>query len=198
MIRVKRAAFPSLLALIITATACFGPSAGGGIGGITLTLGPDRRDAEPWPADGRVLAQIDVETTITGGGEDVHRETKGGDTISAAVSPGQWSIQVLAYYPDKDTLYAQGYARADVQAGRNSVLRVHMNRSFVNRNPADPDPAVTGITASYSQGSTIVFPNTPLDSLKSGLTVTERYSNGTSAPVSGYTLSVFGGGALTV
>ena len=43
-------------------------------------------------------------------------------------------------------------------------------------------PTLTGITAVYTQGSAVVYPTTPLDSLKAGLTVTATYSNGTTQP----------------
>ena len=55
-------------------------------------------------------------------------------------------------------------------------------------------PTLTSITAVYTQGSTIIYPTTPLDSLKAGLTVTATYSNGATQPVTAYTLS----GTLTV
>jgi len=47
----------------------------------------------------------------------------------------------------------------------------------------DVTVTVNGITASYAQGATAVYANTPLDDLKAGLTVTE-YSNGSSQTVS--------------
>jgi hypothetical protein len=39
-------------------------------------------------------------------------------------------------------------------------------------------PTLTGITAVYTQGGTVIYPDTPLDNLKAGLTVTAQYSNG--------------------
>jgi len=55
---------------------------------------------------------------------------------------------------------------------------------------------LTGITASYNQGNTTIYLNTPLDNLKTGLTVTAAYSDSTTAILSAsdYTLS----GTLTV
>jgi hypothetical protein len=55
---------------------------------------------------------------------------------------------------------------------------------------------VTGITAEYAQGTTVVYPGTALNSLKAGLTVTARYSDGTTrrVPDTAYDLS----GALAV
>jgi hypothetical protein len=56
-----------------------------------------------------------------------------------------------------------------------------------------PVPTLTGITASYTD-TTAIYPTTPLNDLKAGLTVTAQYSDNTSKPVTDYTLS----GTLTV
>jgi hypothetical protein len=58
------------------------------------------------------------------------------------------------------------------------------------------DPTLTGITANYTQGTTAVYTYTPINDLKTGLTVTANYSNGTKTPLNAddYTLS----GTLTV
>jgi len=61
--------------------------------------------------------------------------------------------------------------------------------------PTTPTATLTGITAAYT-GTAAVYPTTPLDTLKTGLTVTANYSNKTSktlAPAD-YSLS----GTLTV
>ena len=55
------------------------------------------------------------------------------------------------------------------------------------------NPTLTGITAVYN-GTAIIYPTTPLDDLKTGLTVTAVFSDSTTQPVTGYTLS----GTLTV
>lgn len=48
---------------------------------------------------------------------------------------------------------------------------------------------LSSITASFSQGSLVVYPNTSLDTLKQYLTVTARYSGNISQTVTDYTLS---------
>jgi hypothetical protein len=55
----------------------------------------------------------------------------------------------------------------------------------------DPNgnPTVTSITAVYTQGGRTVYTTTPLDDLKTGLTVTAHYSDSTSQTVTAYTLS---------
>jgi predicted outer membrane repeat protein len=59
-----------------------------------------------------------------------------------------------------------------------------------------PSALLTGITAEYVQGTMNVYPGTPLNDLKAGLTVTAKYLNGTSRILadSAYSLS----GALTI
>jgi hypothetical protein len=60
-------------------------------------------------------------------------------------------------------------------------------------------PTLTGITAAYIPIAATVYPTTPPDHLKAGLTVTAQYSNGSEIKLLAdeYTLSV-NGGALTV
>lgn len=53
---------------------------------------------------------------------------------------------------------------------------------------------LNSISAVYTQGGVVVYPTTSLDSLKSNLVVTGSYSDGTTKPITGYSLS----GALTV
>lgn len=48
---------------------------------------------------------------------------------------------------------------------------------------------MTGISAVFTQGSAVIYDNASLDDLKPYLVVTASYDNGTSAAVSGYTLS---------
>ena len=55
-------------------------------------------------------------------------------------------------------------------------------------------PTLNSISAVYTQGATIVYPDTPLDDLKAGLAVTAAYSNGANLTVTAYALS----GTLTV
>ena len=53
---------------------------------------------------------------------------------------------------------------------------------------------LNSISAVYTQGDTVVYPTTPLDNLKSNLVVTGNYSDSTTKPITGYSLS----GTLTV
>ena len=53
----------------------------------------------------------------------------------------------------------------------------------------DVQKELSSIAAVYTQGDTVVYPNSSLDDLKQGLVVTATYSDSTSNTVTGYTLS---------
>jgi hypothetical protein len=81
-----------------------------------------------------------------------------------------------------------------VQVSDATGGRVDEFLSALDKTP-DASPALSGIAAAYTQTAAI-YPNTPLNSLKAGLTVTARYVGGATktVPASDYQLS----GALTV
>ena len=60
--------------------------------------------------------------------------------------------------------------------------------SIVIAPSGSPAKTLTGITAAYTP-TTAIFPDTTLDTLKEGLTVTAQYSDSTTAPVTTYSLS---------
>ena len=64
----------------------------------------------------------------------------------------------------------------------------------VTINNIDTPPSLQSISAVYTQGDTVVYPTTSLDSLKSNLVVTATYSDNSTNRVEDYTLS----GTLTV
>ena len=57
-----------------------------------------------------------------------------------------------------------------------------------NNDNGDKTPTLENITVNYEQGGT-VYPSTPLDDLKTDLTVTANYSDGSNSTVTGYTLN---------
>lgn len=66
---------------------------------------------------------------------------------------------------------------------------------YENVEPEDPvEPTLTSISVIYTQGETIIYPDSSLDDLRTSLVVTANYSDGTSNNVADYTLS----GELTV
>jgi hypothetical protein len=50
-------------------------------------------------------------------------------------------------------------------------------------------PTITRINAVYTQGGTTIYPTTPLNNLKTGLTITAHYSDSTSKTITDYTLN---------
>lgn len=70
-----------------------------------------------------------------------------------------------------------------------------INEEF-NGNIPEPIVTVTSISATYNQGSTVVYTNTAIGELKNGLTVTANYSDGTSSQVASSDYSL--GGTLAV
>ena len=68
----------------------------------------------------------------------------------------------------------------------NNVPNKIINVTIAN---IDVEPVLNNISAVYTQGSTKVYPDTPLDSLKNNLVVMANYSNGNSNRVNSYTLS---------
>lgn len=70
-----------------------------------------------------------------------------------------------------------------------------INEEF-NGNIPEPIVTVTSISATYNQGSTVVYTSTAIGELKNGLTVTANYSDGTSSQVASSDYSL--GGTLAV
>lgn len=66
-----------------------------------------------------------------------------------------------------------------------------INEEF-NGNVPEPVVIVTSISASYNQGSTVVYTDTAIEDLKRGLTVTANYSDGTSSQLSSSDYSLSG------
>jgi hypothetical protein len=93
-----------------------------------------------------------------------------------------WSLAVTVAAPGNVTV---SIIKTGIETGTKNVTVYKVGQTI---------PTLTDITAVYTQGSTIVYPTTPLDSLKAGLTVTAQYSDSTTQPVTAYALS----GTLTV
>ena len=66
-----------------------------------------------------------------------------------------------------------------------------INEEFNGNVPA-PVVTVTSISASYNQGSTVVYTDTAIEDLKNGLTVTAAYSDGSSSQLSNSDYSLSG------
>ena len=115
--------------------------------------------------------------TVTNGTGSVTKGTLSGSGTS-------WSLGVTVTTAGNVTI---AIAKTGIEAGTKNVAVFKAGQTA---------PTLTGITAVYTQGSTIIYPNTSLDSLKAGLTVKAQYNDGTSTTVGAedYELS----GTLTV
>ena len=120
-----------LIIVTLIFSACFNLN-DSNTGTITIhTGGGTGRSAIPWPPndpDNNILNDIFFEITLTGNGQPIQLTANGGEAISATVSTGRWDVQVKAFYPDKDNLYAEGIVGVDVKAGRNNAVMVPMRQ----------------------------------------------------------------------
>ncbi|MGI6752046.1 MAG: bacterial Ig-like domain-containing protein [Anaerovoracaceae bacterium] len=112
-------------------------------------------------------------------------------------------MEVTAHYNDGTSQIVTGYTIEP-----SGALAVSDVKITVNYEGKSADVAITvtakelmGIAVSFNQGSTAVYPSTSLDSLKSMLTVTANYNDGSFGIVEGgeYTLSgTLSAGASTI
>ena len=97
-------------------------------------------------------------------------------------------------YSNTQAVTVTGVADSSSYSNKNSVITLSstgvssktVNVTLVN---TDAEPTISSISAVYTQGNTVVYPTTSLDSLKNNLVVTANYTNSTSTTVTGYTLS---------
>ena len=97
-------------------------------------------------------------------------------------------------YSNTQAVTVTGVADSSSYSNKNSVITLSstgvssktVNVTLVN---TDIEPTISSISAVYTQGNTVVYPTTSLDSLKNNLVVTANYTNSTSTTVTGYTLS---------
>ena len=97
-------------------------------------------------------------------------------------------------YSNTQAVTVTGVADSSSYSNKNSVITLSstgvssktVNVTLVN---IDAEPTISSISAVYTQGNTVVYPTTSLDSLKNNLVVTANYTNSTSTTVTGYTLS---------
>jgi len=98
-------------------------------------------------------------------------------------------LTVTAYYSDGASGAADVYTLSGTLTAGTSTITVNYNGKTSTFTVTVSEAELLSISASYNQGNTIVYTNTPLDNLKSGLTVTAYYSDGASSAADGYTLS---------
>jgi uncharacterized repeat protein (TIGR02543 family) len=125
------------IAVLITLIACFNPwNDEKGTIIINLGVNTNARSILPWPpADFDFLDDITHKITLTGNGQTIYIEVKGGGTIRQNVSLGLWNIKIDAWLEDVETPanldrenvhYATGLNSIVVTPGQNTVI-VEMN-----------------------------------------------------------------------
>jgi len=123
------AVFTLSLAACLLLAACFSPYVGDEAV-ITINLGGNANaKAVAWPpAESGVLGMLDYKITLSGTSKRL-LTARGGNTISASVSPGFWSVDIEAFWDGE--LYATGTSSVDVKAGQNNPVTVRMNETDV-------------------------------------------------------------------
>lgn len=139
--------------------------------------------------DERVLQSISA--TYTQGSTKVYPDTPLNDLKT--------NLVVLASYDDgsTETVASNAYTLSGTLAqGTSTVTVTYLDKTTTFTVNVSAPRTVTGIDATYTQGSTVVYPNTSLNDLKGNLTVVKQYNDGTSEHLAAeeYTLS----GTLTV
>ena len=121
-------------------------------------------------------------------------------TVSIKVNNGYCTIDkssltfTSSNYSIAQTVIVTGVPDSSSYSNKSSVITLSstgvssktVNITLVN---TDVEPTISSISAVYTQGNTVVYPTTSLDSLKNNLVVTANYTNSTSTTVTGYTLS---------
>ena len=102
-------------------------------------------------------------------------------------------MEVTAQYNDGTSEAVTGYTYAPSGALNANDTKVTVTYAGKTADVTIDvfDKSVSGINASFNQGSVAIYPATSLDTLKSMLTVTAQYNDGSSSPVAAtdYTLS---------
>ena len=121
-------------------------------------------------------------------------------TVSIKVNNGYCTVDkssltfTSSNYSIAQTVTVTGVPDSSSYSNKSSVITLSstgvssktVNITLVN---TDVEPTISSISAVYTQGNTVVYPTTSLDSLKNNLVVTANYTNSTSTTVTGYTLS---------
>ena len=156
----------------VAATGPQGPQGIQGIQGQAGLAGSDGQDG----ADGKSAYQYAVEGGYTGTEEAFAAKMAGGGLTAAQIDLLEDAFEHIQWADDAGPQYAAQLITS-LRGGESG-----------GEQPEQPDTpkTLTGISAEYSGGNVAV--GTELSSL-SGITVTAHYSDGTTATVTGYTIS---------
>ena len=100
-------------------------------------------------------------------------------------------LTVRALYNDGTTETVSNYTLSgNLNAGTNTITVTYSGKTATfTVNVTEAEVVLQSITAVFSQGSAVIYTDSSLNDLKPYLTVTARYSNGTTQTVTNYTLS---------
>lgn len=100
-------------------------------------------------------------------------------------------LTVLATYADSTTSTITNYSLSgNLNDGTNTITVSYGGKTTTfTVNVTQAEATLQSISAVFNQGSVVIYENSSLESLKPYLTVTARYSNGTTQTVTNYTLS---------
>ena len=100
------------------------------------------------------------------------------------------NLVVTAKYSDDTTQTITNYTLSGtLSVGTSTITVTYNNKTTTFDVAVTQRPTLTSITATYNQGSTVIYPSTSLDSLKANLTVVANYSDSTTATITDYVLS---------
>jgi len=100
-------------------------------------------------------------------------------------------LTVRATYSDGSTQTVSNYTLSgSLNVGTNTITVTYSGKTTTfTVNATEAEAVLQSITATFTQGSAVIYTDSSLNDLKPYLTVTARYSNGTSRNVTNYTLS---------
>lgn len=100
-------------------------------------------------------------------------------------------LTVLATYADSTTSTITNYSLSgNLNVGTNTITVSYGGKTTTfTVNVTQAEATLQSISAVFNQGSVVIYENSSLESLKPYLTVTARYSDGTTQTVTNYTLS---------
>lgn len=100
-------------------------------------------------------------------------------------------LTVRATYSDGSTNIVTNYTLSgSLNVGTNTITVTYSGKTATfTVNVTQAEKTLQSITAVFNQGSAVIYTDSSLNDLKQYLTVTARYSDGTTQTVTGYTLS---------
>jgi uncharacterized repeat protein (TIGR02543 family) len=133
----KKVIFSILVMAIFV--GCFSPWKGGDQAKITLVLSGGQGRAA-FPPSESMYNDFEHTVELSSGSATLTFHAKGGTTIEAVVSVGQWDITVETFLDGE--IYAAGSTSADLQPGNDNVISIIMYQAFLVKFDAKGGSAV--------------------------------------------------------